>query len=479
MSLATWAVTDILDISKLEAGKVELETIDFDLADVVEAAAGLLAAQASEKGTSVQLLVDPELPAAMSGDPARLRQVLLNLISNSVKFTRKGAITVQVRQIPLADPQPREGQQTIRFEVSDTGAGISEEALGRLFEKFTQADTSITRQYGGTGLGLAICRQLVGLMGGRIGASSVLGQGSTFWFEIPLGVATSVPVARENARPVRLNGRRALIVDDIPMNVEVLEQHLQGLGMTISTAQGGAEAFDLAAQAAASGLPFDILFLDQIMPDLAGDELAGRIRATFTAPMKIVLVTSAAVTQPRFPASGPLDAVLEKPIRRSALMECLSRLLVDADPAAVPSAAAHPDAVPVPSRPLHVLVAEDNLVNQYVVRAMLLKAGHTARVVDNGLDVVKAASEETFDVVLMDIQMPKLDGIAATRQIRALPSPKGNVCIVGLTADAMTGAREYYIEAGMDDYLSKPLRPAILMQKLDELVNGQAAITTH
>ena len=230
-------------------------------------------------------------------------------------------------------------------------------------------------------------------------------------------------------------------------------------------------------QAAASGLPFDILFLDQIMPGLAGAELATRIRATFTAPVKIVLVTSAAITQSRYPLSGPLDAVLEKPIRRSALMECLSRLLIDAGP---PGAGLDTVAPPAeeasPSRPLHVLVAEDNLVNQHVVRAMLMKAGHTARVVDNGLDAVKAVSEETFDVVLMDMQMPKLDGIAATRQIRALPPPKGNVRIVALTADAMTGAKEYYIEAGMDDYLSKPLRPAILMQKLEEMVGGKASV---
>ena len=473
-------INDILDISKLEAGKVELETIDFDLADVVEGAAGLLAGRASEKGTSINVFVDPELPVAMSGDPTRLRQVLLNLISNSVKFTRKGAVTVQVKQIPFSDPQPKAEARNIRFEVSDTGAGISEEALGRLFEKFTQADNSITRQYGGTGLGLAICRQLVGLMGGRIGASSVLGKGSMFWFEIPLGAANALPVARENVQPVRLNGRRALIVDDIPMNVEILEQHLQGLGMTISTAQGGAEAFDLVEHAAASGLPFDILFLDQIMPGLAGADLALRIRDTFTTPVKIVLVTSAAITQSRFPSSGPLDAVLEKPIRRSALMECLSRLLIDSDPAAslaaVSASAVPAAAAPVPSRRLHVLVAEDNLVNQHVVRAMLTKAGHTARVVDNGLDAVKAVSEEAFDIVLMDMQMPKLDGIAATRQIRALPPPKGNVRIVALTADAMTGAKEYYIEAGMDDYISKPLRPASLMQKLDELTGGKAAV---
>ena len=471
-------INDILDISKLEAGKVELETIDFDLLDVVESAAGLLAGRASEKGTSLNVFVDPVLPVALSGDPTRLRQVLLNLISNSVKFTRKGSVTVQAKQIPFADPQPAAGLRNIRFEVSDTGAGISEEVLGRLFEKFTQADSSITRQYGGTGLGLAICRQLVGLMGGRIGASSVLGKGSVFWFEIPLGAAAAMPVARDNAQPVRLNGRRALIVDDVPLNVEILEQHLQGLGMEIASAQGGAEALDLIESAAASGQPFDILFLDQIMPGLSGGGLAERIRGIVTAPVKIVLVTSAAITQSRFPSSGPLDAVLEKPIRRSALMECMSRLLTDTGTSAVtPTPGAPPAAIPVPARPLNVLVAEDNLVNQHVVRAMLLKAGHTARVVDNGVDAVRAVSEETFDVVLMDMQMPKLDGIGATQKIRALPPPKGNVRIVALTADAMTGAKDYYIEAGMDDYLSKPIRSVALMQKLDEIVHGNPAAT--
>ncbi|MFL5255829.1 MAG: response regulator [Rhodopila sp.] len=476
-------INDILDISKLGAGKVELETVDFDLVSVVESATGLLATRAAEKGLSLNVFVDPALPAVVKGDPTRLRQVVLNLVSNGIKFTRQGSVTVQVAPVP--EPCDDAAYLSVRFEVTDTGGGIPPEVQAKLFTKFTQADSSVTRQYGGTGLGLAICRQLVELMEGRIGVRSEPGYGAYFWFEIPLRRGTGAPLTRTGDAPARLNGQRALIVDDTPVNVEILVRHLRALGMEVAAAADGAEALDELARAAACGAPYHLVFVDHLMPGLDGLGLAGQIRAMADVQAKIVLVTSGLVSRHGSSQPGMLDAVLEKPIRRADLLHIVGWLLGGGEPAApaVPEPAALPIAplaapqsaalpatrLPAALRPLRVLVAEDNVINQNVIRAMLAYAGHTVRIVANGAEAVAAVRDEDFDAVLMDMQMPLLDGIAATRQIRALPPPRSRVPIIALTADAMTGSKGYYVETGMDGYLIKPISIAALQQKLQPL----------
>ncbi|RBP16403.1 signal transduction histidine kinase [Roseiarcus fermentans] len=484
-------INDVLDISKLEAGRVDLETIDFDLTDTVKAATAMLAPSAAEKAIGLSTYVDPSLPAALHGDPLRIRQALLNLVGNAVKFTERGSVGVQATRVGT----PADGGAVrVRFEVTDTGPGISAEVRARLFRKFTQADSSITRRYGGAGLGLAICAKLVELMGGAIGARSEVGAGSTFWFEVALAPALAPPVdPHRAAAPDCLRGLRTLIVDDVPLNIEILTLQLRALGMEIETAPDGFVALAGIERSAAAGRPFDLLLLDQMMPGLAGVSLAERVRSTSDlTKARIVLVSSSGASDLRRRVGGAIDAVLGKPIRRADLLDCLSRLFSPDDAAAARAAAR--SAAPVPTDPggaaaqgmtasdpraarLRVLLAEDNKVNQEVARTMLQKAGHSVQVVDNGLEAVAAAAAERFDVVLMDVQMPLLDGIEATKRIRQLPGPLGRVRIVALTADAMTGAKDYYLRAGMDDYLAKPIRAAVLRAKLAEIARavGEAA----
>jgi signal transduction histidine kinase/DNA-binding response OmpR family regulator len=466
-------INDVLDISKLEVGKVELEILDFDLVDVVEGATALLGPRAAEKKIGLSVYIDPTLPPALRGDPTRIRQVLLNLVSNAVKFTEKGSVGVQVTT-GTPKPEYSAAALAVRFEISDSGPGIAEGVQDRLFQKFSQADSSITRRYGGTGLGLAICRELVDLMGGEIGIVSRAGAGATFWFEVPLEAATAGPLIASSQMPERLRGIRVLIVDDVAMNIEILTLQLRGLGMEIESAHDGFEAVAEIERAWFQGRPYDLVLMDQMMPGLAGVTLAERVRAIPTvADTKLVLVSSVGYSEVVKWIGTVLDAVLEKPVRRAALLGCLARLFgADGGPAPAPVVANGPPTVAaVGGRSLRVLLAEDNQVNQQVALAMLRKAGHAVHVVANGVEAVDAARTEDFDIVLMDVQMPVMDGIEATRQIRALPPPRGRVPVVALTADAMTGAREYYLEAGMDDYLAKPIRAAALLAKLAALVS--------
>jgi signal transduction histidine kinase/CheY-like chemotaxis protein len=471
-------INDVLDISKLEAGKVELETLDFDITELVESATVLLSPRAQEARLALSVFIDPQLPAALRGDPTRIRQVLLNLLSNGLKFTEKGSVAVQVvpGQLALVNDPGDEQALPVRFEVSDTGMGIPESVQARLFRKFTQADSSITRQFGGTGLGLAICRELVDLMGGTIGVFSRVGSGSTFWFEVPLRPAISAPLLNRDLLPERLSGTRTLIVDDVPMNIEILSRQLQTLGMETHSAHDGFQAVAEIERAWFQGRPYDLVMLDQMMPGLAGVTLAQRIRAIRNiAETRLIMVSSVGFSEIKQAVGGVLDAVLEKPIRRSDLLDCLARLFggdVWSGPPAAGGAAT--GRAPAPSgeerRPLSVLLAEDNRINQQVAIAMLTKAGHAVRVVGNGAEAVEAVRLGEFDVVLMDVQMPVLDGIGATREIRAMAGTRADIPIIALTADAMSGAKEYYLEAGMSDYVAKPIRAATLMAKLDGLV---------
>jgi signal transduction histidine kinase/DNA-binding response OmpR family regulator len=457
-------INDILDISKLEAGKVELETIPFDLAELVEGATSLLAVEARKKGIDLAVFIAPELGKTYLGDANRLRQVLLNLIGNAIKFTEKGGVSVEVTA----------AGQALRFAVKDSGIGMPESVRANLFQKFSQADNSVTRRYGGTGLGLAICKELVELMGGRIDVASRQGQGSTFSFEVSLE-ATGPTQAEIVDLGEKLKGVRALVVDDLPMNLEIVSRQLAGLGMDIQCKEDGFEALAELERSWHRGKPYDIVFLDQMMPGLSGDALAARIRAVpALAETKLVVISSAGDSQ-RAKTGKLVDARLDKPLRQRELLACLARFYTgDSHPNVPDSArAAQPAAAADPTRPIHILLAEDNRINQLFAVALLSKAGHAVDVVTNGHQAVDAVRDHEYDVVLLDIQMPELDGTQAAAQIRALPAPKSGVRMIALTANAMSGAKEQYLVAGFDAYVTKPIQPEILLAKLAEVTAGR------
>jgi PAS domain S-box-containing protein len=465
-------INDILDISKLEVGKVEIENIDFDLAETVESAVTLLASKAHSKNIDLGVFIDPAAAGAFRGDPVRLRQILFNLIGNGIKFTDKGGVAVEVSVVHGLD-NPGNGA-TVRFDIKDSGIGMPEDVRGRLFQKFTQADNSITRRYGGTGLGLAICKQLIGLMGGMIGVESRPGFGSRFWFELPLDAAIA-PLAERESLPAQLKGVRALAVDDIEMNLEIISRQLKGFGMEVACCSDGFDALAEIERAWHRGSPHDIVFIDQMMPGLAGETLAERIRAIpQLSETKLVLISSAGRHGRGEGARRVLDAVLDKPIRQRDLLACLAALYAVPDPAmrktaATPAAAS---TIQGTSRGLRILLAEDNKINQKFALALLSKGGHQVHVAENGHQAVDALRRDDYDVVLMDIQMPELDGIQATKQIRSMRGPKSAIPIIALTAHALAGAREEYLAAGMDDYISKPVDQTILLSKLLEIAQS-------
>jgi signal transduction histidine kinase/DNA-binding response OmpR family regulator len=464
-------VNDILDISKLESGKFELENIDFDLVNTVESAIALMEGKAREKGIDLAVFVEPAASGVYRGDPTRLRQILLNLIGNAVKFTENGGIAVQVtvtRPEEAGEPFAELG-----FEVKDSGVGIPEQVCQRLFEKFSQADTSVTRRYGGTGLGLAICKQLLDLMGGRIGVTSRVGQGSVFWFQVTLPHSHArVPDIR--SLPGNLRHVNVLVVDDVPTNLEILGRQLGTYGIGVTTARDGFEAFAELERAWHKGQPYDIVFLDQMMPGMSGGELAQRIRShSALRDTKLVLVSSAGALGVAKTALRLVDAKVDKPIRQHELLDCLVRVYsADPDSGSQPRPSARPDHKTVSSRPLRILIAEDNRINQTFAVALLQKAGHAVEVVENGRQAVDAVRRNTYDVVLMDAQMPQLDGVGATREIRALAEPKCATPIIAMTADAMAGAQRTYLEAGMDDYVSKPVQAEVLFAKLTRIARA-------
>ncbi|MGH7123232.1 MAG: response regulator [Stellaceae bacterium] len=473
-------VNDILDISKLEANRVELESIDFDLVQVVENAMSLALGKAREKGLDLAAFVDPGARRTFRGDPTRLRQVMHNLIGNAVKFTEKGGVSVQVRLQRGSDHGTAGEMPVLIFEVTDTGIGMSDSVRDQLFQKFTQADTSITRRFGGTGLGLAISKQLVELMGGRIGVDSQPGVGSTFWFEVRLAPGMA-PLAHLPAS-VELRNLRALVVDDLDMNREIVSRQLAVHGIKAATVSDGFAALAELERAWHQDKPYDLVFLDQMMPGLAGHVLAQRIRALpGMRQIKLLLLTSAGADTLDEPSAQALDVVLEKPVRERELLDALLRVSGRARPAVEPEPAGETVLAAAPvglGRALNILLAEDNRVNQQFMRILLRKAGHEVEVVENGHQAVDAVGQLDLDIVLMDIQMPELDGIQATKMIRAMSPPKCDIPIIALTAHAMAGAAEEYLAAGMDDYVSKPVSPEILLSKLADLGRATKARTS-
>jgi signal transduction histidine kinase/DNA-binding response OmpR family regulator len=473
-------VNDILDISKLEAGKLEIEIIDFDLVATVEAAVAIMAPKAREKAIDMGVFVEPEARGAYRGDPTRLRQILLNLISNGVKFTEEGGVSIQVTV--KRGETAAGGVAPLRFEVTDTGIGMAESVQQHLFQKFSQADNSMTRRFGGTGLGLAICKQLVELMGGQIGVTSRVGAGSTFWFEIPL-LRSTAHIADRESLPAHFKTLQVLLVDDIAMNLDIMGRQLRALGISVQVASDGFEALAELERAWHRGRPYDLVMLDQMMPGLSGDALARRIRGhEHLADTKLVIVSSAGRAAVPKAAELRLEAVLEKPVRHQELLDALINIYGVRATAPVESAPAMQSVKPqTPShgQALRILLAEDNRINQKFALAVLHSAGHRVEIAENGHQAVDAVRRGDYDVVLMDIQMPELDGLQATRQIRALGGPKSSVPIFALTANAMSGSREEYLAAGMNDYISKPVQISQLLGKLAAIVPRAGAIASQ
>jgi signal transduction histidine kinase/CheY-like chemotaxis protein len=452
-------INDILDFSKVEAGRLELEELDFELREAVENVCDILAQRAHDKGLELVTVVDERVPDGLVGDPGRLRQVLMNLVGNAVKFTETGEVTVRV-DLEAESPE----SVLLKFEVRDTGIGIPPEAVARLFQAFVQADGSTTRKYGGTGLGLAISRQIVGLMGGDISATSTEGVGSVFTFRARFTRRTGT-VGRRVARRAELLGRRTLVVDDNATNREVLARSLQASGMAVTCAADGPAALRLALEAASRGAAYELGVLDMMMPGMDGLQLTRAIRGSRELPpMGILLLTSVGGQgEPAEARRAGVDAYLTKPIRQAQLLDCLVGMLSRSAPRPTSSVIA-----PVPSSPRRaggrILVVDDNAVNRAVIVGMLEAFDCMVVEAANGREAVTAASGRGFDLIFMDCQMPELDGLEATAEIRRSELAEGQrrVPIVALTASALKGERERCLAAGMDDYLSKPIRQSEL-----------------
>lgn len=456
-------INAILDFSKIEAGKLVLERIDFSPRQVVQEVAELLAGRAQAKGLELLVRVDTAVPTRVNGDPHRLRQILMNLAGNAIKFTEAGEVVATVeREGPVeggAELTNRDdGLQRcmLRFTIADTGIGISAEQQAHLFQPFSQADGSTTREYGGTGLGLAIARELTGLMGGSMGVDSVSGKGSRFWFTVSVGDAPaseeSIPATQE-----ALAGLRILIVEDNATNRSILEYQTDAWAMRPSSVASGESALSLLHAAAAGGEPFALALVDMMMPGMSGLDLAKAIKADpRIASLPLIMLTSLGGQAGPGPAhAAGVAAVLTKPVRQDEL--CLTIRQVLGSPADMIDANAAARA-PEPARLFgHVLVAEDNPVNQTVAQAMLKALGLRVSLANNGREAVAKVREEAFDLVLMDCQMPELDGFGATAEIRNAEQGSGrHMTIVALTANALQGDEEICLAAGMDDYLAKP-----------------------
>ncbi len=468
-------INDVLDFSKIEAGRVKLEVVDFDLYDIVENVAGMVAARAAAKGLELATLIDHDLPESFLGDPLRVRQVLANLAANAVKFAERGEVVLRAKRCAAnADGV------TIRFEVTDTGIGISAEQQSQLFAAFSQADVSTTRKYGGTGLGLAISSQLVRLMGGEIGVESEPGKGSTFWFTVPLDVS-SKPATR---RRKDLRGLRVLAVDDNAVNRAILHEHIIGWHMRNGSAESGPRALDMLRAAAARGEPYDVAIVDMQMPGMDGPALARAIKADRSiAGTRLILLTSIGQIGPEPNRDGFFDACLTKPAPQSQLYDCLARVMAGSNPTEdeflrveIPSASQKRAKGLVAPQGGRILIAEDNVVNQQVAIGVLATLGYRSDVVANGREAVEATRLVPYAAILMDCQMPEMDGYQATQEIRRREGTGRHTPIIALTADVLKDARAKSLSAGMNDHITKPLNRQELAAALDRWLPGVGEI---
>ena len=468
-------INDILDFSKIEAGRLDLDPHPFQLREALRQTMRTVAFRVAEKSLELTYEVDPEVPDALIGDAGRLRQVLVNLIGNAIKFTERGEVAIAVKRVA------RDGDRVeLRFDVRDTGIGVPLEKQRVIFESFSQADGSTTRRFGGTGLGLSISRQLVNMMGGQIGVESQPGEGSTFSFTAVLEVAPGV--VNGSAPPAELAGIHALVVDDHPTNRRIVADSLAQWRMVPSTAESGRAALEALRRAVVAGVPFEIVILDGHMPEWDGFDVATKIKQTpEITDCALVMLTSGGQRgdAARCRELGVL-AYLTKPIGQAELRDTLQRVVAQrrsgTPSTSQPQALITRHVLREQRRRLEVLVAEDNQVNRKVAGRMLENLGHAVTMAEDGQAAVDAVRQRRFDVVLMDVQMPVLDGFEATARIRELErgSPK-RTPIVALTAHAMAGDRERCLAAGMNDYLSKPIKANDLGDLLDRLFPSEDA----
>ncbi len=444
-------INDILDFSKIEAGKLDLEYQDFSLRDTLDDTVATLAMRAHKKGLELAADVAADVPDALAGDPARLRQVIVNLMGNGIKFTERGEVVLRVE---------RHGQATdvveLHFAVRDTGIGVPPEKQSRLFQPFSQADASTTRKYGGTGLGLSISTQLVGLMGGRLWLESAVGQGSTFHFTARFGLSKEPPVRRS---PIKLCGLPVLVADNNVTSRRILLEVLSGWGMTPTPVESGLAALEVLRQARAALNPFALVVIDVSMPDMDGLSLVGRIKADPDLAGTALMMLSSEARRVDADACRRLGVVnwLTRPVKQSTLLDALGSALAP-DRVSAPGASVK-SAAEAGGRSLHLLLAEDNPVNQKLAVTLLHKRGHRVTVAETGLAALAALDRGAFDAILMDVQMPEMDGFEVTARIRASERGSGrHIPIIALTAHAMKGYRERCLEAGMDGYLAKPFR---------------------
>jgi len=462
-------INDILDFSKVESGKLELDPVEFHLRDVVGEALRGFALQADEKGLELAYLVDPEVPDCVIGDSGRLRQVLLNLVGNAIKFTPEGEVTVRVNSDDSADRA-----LMLHFTVADTGIGIAAEKHRLVFEAFAQADGSTTRNYGGTGLGLAISSRLTGLMGGRIWLESSLGEGSTFHFTIPFRIAEGDPGPGSKTQGAILSGVPVLVVDDNATTRQILLAITTSWGMRAVAVEGESAALEALEHAEAQDVGYRLAIIDSRMPGIDGFQLAERIiEHSHRRTAIVMMVTPGKRAQVEHCRRNASAVCLPKPLGPSELLTAMLTALghTATDETLRSANSAQPI---LDSRQLRILVAEDNLVNQRLVMRMLEKMGHLSTLAQNGREVLRILESETFDLVLMDVQMPEMDGLTATRKIREMATQaKSRVPIIAMTAHAIKGDRERCLEAGMDSYISKPLTSQGIAAAIAEVVDAK------
>ncbi|MBW2000023.1 MAG: PAS domain S-box protein, partial [Deltaproteobacteria bacterium] len=456
-------INGILDFSKIESGKLDLEEVDFNPVKTVEDVVNVLAIKAEDAGLELVCHIKPDVPVTLVGDPVRLRQVVANLVDNAIKFTKQGEVLVRV-----ATEEEDDSSTVIHFAVSDTGIGIPEGKIDKIFDGFTQADTSTTRKYGGTGLGLTISKQLVGLMGGRMWVESVEGVGSTFHFTARFKKGTRILEGRPDLEVMDLSGMRVLIVDDNATNRAVFREMTSSWGLIPSESTGGLDALRRIREGFESGSPYNLILLDAQMPEVDGFETVRRIkRYPGAEDIAIILLTSMGVTGDMLRCEElGISGYLHKPVKQSELLDAIMMAL--RRPGAKKKPLITSLTIHEARMKLKILMAEDNLVNQKLAQKILEKRGHEVTTATNGREAVEMFEKESFDLILMDVQMPEMDGIEATRAIRERERRmESRIPIVAMTAHAMKGDKERCLAAGMDDYVSKPVKAEELYRVIE------------